>query len=107
MTDQSITMPGRHRQQVPSGPYDIHVEFDGRLSVCDGALSVLATFEPEYREFAEDMRDRLTVRRLAQVADFMRCSVCGHPANSKRIPLGGGQIIFTHEGGAEHARELM
>lgn len=29
-----------------------------------------------------------------------------HPAISKRIPHGGEQVVFTHEDGAEHAREL-
>jgi hypothetical protein len=48
------------------GPYDIHIEFDGRLSVCDGALSVLATFAPEYYELAEEMRDRLIIREAVQ-----------------------------------------
>lgn len=96
----------KHRAPLPSGPYTIETEFDGRLSVCDGDLNPLATFDPDYIDLAEEMRDRLTIRRLARVADFMRCQVCGHPAISKRIPLGGVQVVFTHEDGAEHAREL-
>jgi hypothetical protein len=94
--------PGR--EQLVS--YTIETEFDGRLSVCDGDVNVLATFDPDYADLAEEMRDRLTIRHLARVADFMRCSICGRPAIAKRIPLGGVQVVFTHEDGAEHAREL-
>jgi hypothetical protein len=86
--------------------YSIFVEFDGRLSVCDEDVNVLATFAPELRDLAEEVRDRLIIRRMAQVADLFRCAVCQRPAISRRIPLGGEQVVFTHEDGAEHAREL-
>ena len=46
--------------------YTIEVEFDGRLSVCDEKVNVLATFAPELRDFAEEVRDRLIIRRLAE-----------------------------------------
>jgi hypothetical protein len=47
--------------------YTIEVEFDGRLSVCDEHVNVLATFTPELRDLAEEVRDRLIIRRLAQL----------------------------------------
>lgn len=99
-------MTGRRQRVLPSGPYDIHVEFDGRLSVCDGELRVLATFDPEYRDLAEEMRDRLTIRRMARVADLFRCGVCQRPAISRRVPLGGVVVVYAHEDGTEHERPL-
>jgi hypothetical protein len=87
---------------LPSGPYTIEVEFDGRLSVCDGDVNVLATFQPEYRDLAEEMRDRLTVRRMARVANLFRCPACDRPAIFRRVPLGGGPGIWSHEDGTEH-----
>lgn len=46
-------------------PYTVETEFDGRLSVCDSDVNTLATFAPEYRDLAEEMRDRLIMRKLA------------------------------------------
>jgi hypothetical protein len=70
--------------------------------VCDADVNVLATFDPDYADLAEEMRDRLTIRRLARIADFMRCPACGRPANAIRKALAGGPAVFTHEDGAEH-----
>jgi hypothetical protein len=82
--------------------YTIETEFDGRLSVCDENVNVLATFTPELRDLAEEVRDRLTIRQMARIAAFFRCPVCGLPANAIRGSLDDGPRMWTHEDGTEH-----
>jgi len=111
MTPERYVLPEHRGLDEPllmdqGGPYDIHIEFDGRLSVCDGALNVLATFAPEFYELAEEMRDRLNIRHVVRIANLFRCGVCQRPAISRRIPLGGDVVIYTHEGGTECERDL-
>jgi hypothetical protein len=91
----------KHRAPLPSGPFTIETEFDGRISVCDGDVNPLATFDPEYRDLAEEMRDRLTIRRMAQLADQRRCPVCGRVANAVRKQI-DGPAMWTHADGTEH-----
>lgn len=93
----------KHRAPAPSGPFTIEIEFDGRISVCDSDVNALATFDPEYRDFAEEMRDRLAMRELVRkTAEQPRCPNCGQLALAVRIPAGGRVAVYTHENGAEH-----
>jgi hypothetical protein len=94
----------RPKSPLPSGPYSLAEEFDGRVSVVDGDVNVLATFQPEYRDLAEEMRDRLTIRRLARVNAFFCCPICGRGADTVRANIGDPALsrLFVHADGAEH-----
>lgn len=94
----------RPKPPLPSGPYSLAEEFDGRISVVDGDINVLATFQPEYRDLAEEMRDRLTVRRLARINAFFRCPTCDRTADTVRgsLTAPGLPRVFVHDDGTEH-----
>jgi hypothetical protein len=63
---EPVTVHDYRPEPRPVGePFTVEVEFDGRLSVCDEHVNVLASFDPQYHEFAEEMRNRLTIRKLA------------------------------------------
>lgn len=47
-------------------PFTVEEYFNGDLFVCDDNLISVARFDAAYREFAEEMRDRLNIRHLAQ-----------------------------------------
>lgn len=88
-------------------PYTLEAEFNGDISVCDAEVNVLATFKKEFRDFAEDMCDRLIIRHLvSQTAEQPRCPECKGLAMAVRIPKGGDVAVYTHEDGAEHQVKL-
>jgi hypothetical protein len=87
--------------------YFITEDVDGGLVVVETeSMLIMGVFRWDMLNFAEEMRDRLIVRRLAKIADMFRCGVCQRPAISRRIPVGGVKVVYSHEDGTEHEREL-
>jgi hypothetical protein len=87
--------------------YFITEDAEGALVVVEAeSMLITGVFRRDMLDFAEEMRDRLIVRRLAKIANLSRCGVCQLPAISRRIPLGGTVIVYTHEDGTEHERGL-
>lgn len=88
--------------------YFITEDVDGGLVVVESeSMLIMGVFRQDMLDFAEEMRDRLIVRRLAKIADMFRCLICQRPAISRRIPFGGERSVWTHEDGTEHERPIV
>lgn len=87
--------------------YFITEDAEGALVVVENeSMLIMGVFRRDMLDFAEEMRDRLIVRRLAKIADMFRCGVCQRPAISRRIPFGGVKVVYSHEDGTECERGL-
>lgn len=100
-------LPLRVVQVPPDSPaYIIEEDIEGGLVVIETAtMLIMGLFRQDMRDFAEDMRDRLIIRRLARIADQRRCPVCGRPAIAVRKPL-RGPAFWTHEDDTVHLDPL-
>lgn len=78
-------------------PYVVEQQESGEWWLLGPMRTKLATFIEAYEEYANEIRDRLTVGAWAR----MRCPVCGIPAVEIEARL-AKPVMYTHHDGVVH-----